>query len=88
MTDPDTNASSDKGRGAIASKTDVRSMFDKIVPRYDLMNHIMTFGLDIHWRKMVAKQAATLDDRRSERALDVATGTGDLAFAIRDAVAR
>ncbi len=85
MTDPDTNTSSDKGRGAIASKTDVRSMFDKIVPRYDLMNHIMTFGLDIHWRKMVAKQAATLDDRRSERALDVATGTGDLAFAIRDA---
>jgi demethylmenaquinone methyltransferase/2-methoxy-6-polyprenyl-1,4-benzoquinol methylase len=71
--------------GAIASKADVRRMFDKIVPRYDLMNHIMTGGLDIHWRKMVAKQAATLDDRKSERVLDVATGTGDLAFAIQEA---
>lgn len=71
--------------GAIASKADVRSMFDKIVPRYDLMNHIMTGGLDIHWRKLVARQAANLDDRKSERVLDVATGTGDLAFAIQDA---
>src|SRR5699024_5606382 len=74
-----------QGGGAIASKADVRSMFDKIVPRYDLMNHIMTGGLDIHWRKMVAKQAATLEDRQSQRVLDVATGTGDLAFAIQDA---
>lgn len=71
--------------GAIASKADVRRMFDKIVPRYDLMNHIMTGGLDIHWRNMVAKQAATLSDRKSQRVLDVATGTGDLAFAIRKA---
>jgi demethylmenaquinone methyltransferase/2-methoxy-6-polyprenyl-1,4-benzoquinol methylase len=58
-------------------------MFDRIVPRYDLMNHVMTFGLDIHWRKMVAKQAATLADRPSTRVLDVATGTGDLALAIQ-----
>ena len=75
-------------RGAIAGKRDVRQMFDRIVPRYDLMNHVMTFGLDIHWRAMVAKQAATLADRPSERVLDIATGTGDLAFAIRDAGVR
>jgi demethylmenaquinone methyltransferase/2-methoxy-6-polyprenyl-1,4-benzoquinol methylase len=60
-------------------------MFDRIVSRYDLVNHVMTFGLDIHWRSMVAKQAATLADRASERVLDIATGTGDLAFAIRKA---
>lgn len=71
--------------GAISSGHEVRSMFDKIVPRYDLMNHVMTGGLDIHWRKMVAKQAANLGDRKSQRVLDVATGTGDLAFAIQDA---
>lgn len=71
--------------GAISSGSDIRRMFDKISPRYDLMNHVMTGGLDIHWRKMVAKQAAMLEDRPSQRALDVATGTGDLAFAIHDA---
>jgi len=71
--------------GAISSKRDVRSMFDRIVPRYDLMNHVMTFGMDIHWRNMVARQAATGDDGTRQRALDVATGTGDLAFAIRKA---
>lgn len=71
--------------GAIASKADVRSMFDRIVPRYDLMNHIMTFGLDIHWRNLVAKQVAAIDGHTAAHALDVATGTGDLAFAIRKA---
>ena len=76
------------GRGAIAGKLDVRQMFDRIVPRYDLMNRIMTFGLDVHWRSMVARQAARLADRASERVLDVATGTGDLAFAIRKAGVR
>lgn len=81
MTTPDPT----KRPGAIASKSDVRTMFDRIVPRYDLMNHIMTFGLDIHWRNMVAKQAAREGDRTCERALDVATGTGDLAFAIHKA---
>lgn len=76
------------GRGAISSKMDVRQMFDRIVPRYDLMNRIMTFGLDRHWRSMVARQASRLEDRPSERVLDVATGTGDLAFAIHKAGVR
>lgn len=71
--------------GAISSGSDVRAMFDRIVPRYDLMNHVMTGGLDIHWRKIVAKQAANIEERKSQRVLDVATGTGDLAFAIQDA---
>ena len=51
-------------------------MFDRIVPRYDLMNHVMTGGMDIRWRSMVSRQASTIDDRRSETVLDVATGTG------------
>jgi demethylmenaquinone methyltransferase/2-methoxy-6-polyprenyl-1,4-benzoquinol methylase len=71
--------------GAISSGTEVKSMFDRIVPRYDLMNHVMTFGMDIRWRKMIARQAAELDERKSTRVLDVATGTGDVAFAIRKA---
>lgn len=83
MSNPDNGQPSQ--RGAISSKSDVRTMFDRIVPRYDLMNHVMTFGMDFRWRKMMAKQAAELDERKSERVLDVATGTGDVAFDIRKA---
>lgn len=72
-------------RGAIESATTVRTMFDRIVPRYDAMNHLMTGGMDIRWRTMVARKAAMVGDRRSSDVLDVATGTGDLAFAIRRA---
>jgi demethylmenaquinone methyltransferase/2-methoxy-6-polyprenyl-1,4-benzoquinol methylase len=59
-------------------------MFDRIVPRYDLMNRVMTGGRDRVWRTMVARQAVAGHARGSAEVLDVATGTGDLAFAIRD----
>lgn len=72
-------------KGAISDKSDVRTMFDRIVPKYDLMNHVMTLGMDFRWRKMLAKQAYELGDRTSARVLDVATGTGDVAFEIRKA---
>lgn len=75
---------SGEGAGAIADPDTVRAMFDRIVPRYDLMNHVMTFGMDFRWRALVAERAAAMGDR----VLDVATGTGDVAFAIRDAGAR
>ncbi len=68
-------------RGAIQSGDKVRQMFDRIVPRYDLMNRVMTGGRDVAWRNIVARQAAS----RGDDVLDIATGTGDLAFAIRQA---
>lgn len=77
--------SSSPQRGAISQRDDVKSMFDRISGRYDVMNHLMTGGLDIHWRSMVAKQATTLPDRASTSALDLATGTGDLAFSLHKA---
>ncbi|TXG87597.1 MAG: bifunctional demethylmenaquinone methyltransferase/2-methoxy-6-polyprenyl-1,4-benzoquinol methylase UbiE [Thermomicrobiales bacterium] len=70
--------------GAIEDWQTVRSMFDRIVPRYDLLNHLMTFGMDFRWRWMIAKRAAAMGDR----VLDVACGTGDVAFDIRAAGAR
>lgn len=73
------------GKGAIAAPENVRTMFDRIVPRYDLMNHLMTFGMDIPWRDLMARKAASIDGRTSSDVLDVATGTGDVAFAIRKA---
>ena len=74
-------------RGAIQRASDVRQMFDRIVPRYDLVNRIMTGGRDVVWRNMVAKQVAAVDPIRGA-VLDVATGTGDLALAMRKAGAK
>lgn len=52
----------------------VRSLFDTIAPRYDLVNRIMTFGLDVRWRK---KALTALALPPGSRVLDLACGTGD-----------
>jgi demethylmenaquinone methyltransferase/2-methoxy-6-polyprenyl-1,4-benzoquinol methylase len=52
----------------------VRSMFDSIAPRYDLVNRVMTFGMDTGWRR---KSIAALSLRPGAVVLDVACGTGD-----------
>ena len=53
----------------------VRSMFDAIAPRYDLVNRIMTFGLDVRWRKRAVRD---LRLPAGAVVLDLACGTGDL----------
>ena len=53
--------------------------FDAIAHRYDLLNRILSMGLDPHWRK---KAVRALDLSEATRALDVATGTADLAMEI------
>jgi demethylmenaquinone methyltransferase/2-methoxy-6-polyprenyl-1,4-benzoquinol methylase len=68
--------------GAISSKDDVQGMFDTIVPRYDLMNHVMTTGMDFRWRRLVANLAKTTESGPSDFVVDVACGTGDVAFEI------
>jgi demethylmenaquinone methyltransferase/2-methoxy-6-polyprenyl-1,4-benzoquinol methylase len=55
----------------------VRNMFDRIAPVYDVMNHVMTAGLDMRWRRLAAESAV----RTGDRVLDAACGTGDLAIA-------
>jgi demethylmenaquinone methyltransferase/2-methoxy-6-polyprenyl-1,4-benzoquinol methylase len=55
----------------------VRDMFAQIAPRYDLMNHVLSLGIDISWRKKVLK-LLRLDG--SLPVLDCCTGTGDLAL--------
>jgi demethylmenaquinone methyltransferase/2-methoxy-6-polyprenyl-1,4-benzoquinol methylase len=55
----------------------VRTMFDRIAPVYDVMNHVMTAGLDVRWRRLAAQAAV----RSGDRVLDAACGTGDLAIA-------
>ncbi len=59
----------------------VRTMFDRIAPVYDVMNRVMTAGLDVRWRRLTARAAVQPGDR----VLDAACGTGDLAIADRKA---
>jgi demethylmenaquinone methyltransferase/2-methoxy-6-polyprenyl-1,4-benzoquinol methylase len=53
----------------------VETMFDRIAGRYDLLNRLLTFGLDIGWRR---RTVSSLDLPRRSVVLDVACGTGDL----------
>ena len=64
---------------------DVRTMFDRIAGRYDLMNKVMTLGIDGRWRS-AAVRAAKVDP--STRALDVCCGTGDISFLLAEAGAQ
>ena len=54
----------------------VRTMFDRIAPVYDVMNRVMTAGLDRRWRRETVRETVSPGDR----VLDAACGTGDLAI--------
>ena len=58
-------------------KEQVTQMFDTISKNYDGLNRVITFGIDVSWRKKVLKIVA---NTKPEIVLDVATGTGDLAI--------
>ena len=60
----------------------VQSMFDAIAPRYDLVNRIMTFRLDVRWRRRAVRDLAL---PAGSRVLDLASGTGDLCIDMRRA---
>ena len=63
----------------------VRAMFTRIAGRYDLMNSLMTGGRHHAWRRVAT---AAVAQAPAGPALDLATGTGDLAFALRQAYPR
>jgi demethylmenaquinone methyltransferase/2-methoxy-6-polyprenyl-1,4-benzoquinol methylase len=58
-------------------KAEVAQMFDKIAPKYDLLNRVLSLGIDLRWRK---KAIGYLTADKPERILDVATGTADVAI--------
>jgi demethylmenaquinone methyltransferase/2-methoxy-6-polyprenyl-1,4-benzoquinol methylase len=62
-----------------SKKEQVEFMFDAIAPKYDLLNRILSLGIDISWRKKVIK---IIKKEKSKFILDIATGTGDLAIAL------
>lgn len=59
-------------------KEQVETMFDAISPKYDFLNHFLSAGIDIRWRKKAIK---LLSKESPKTILDVATGTGDFALA-------
>ena len=60
-----------------SKKKQVEKMFDKIAFRYDFLNHFLSAGIDVGWRKKAIKQLRSLNPKSI---LDVATGTGDMAI--------
>ncbi|RZS91985.1 bifunctional demethylmenaquinone methyltransferase/2-methoxy-6-polyprenyl-1,4-benzoquinol methylase UbiE [Aquimarina brevivitae] len=62
-----------------SKKEQVTEMFDTISKNYDGLNRVISFGIDIKWRKKVVK---IVDSINPEKILDVATGTGDLAISM------
>jgi demethylmenaquinone methyltransferase/2-methoxy-6-polyprenyl-1,4-benzoquinol methylase len=60
-------------------KEQVRVMFDNIAHKYDFLNHFLSAGIDIGWRKKLVKM---INKHQPQHTLDVATGTADLAIAL------
>lgn len=54
------------------------TMFDSIANTYDMVNRVLTFGIDKKWREKAVKNALELIDKKSVNVLDVACGTGDM----------
>ena len=63
--------------GDKTKKEQVADMFDNISPRYDLLNHTLSMGIDILWRR---KAIRILKPFAPKTVLDIATGTGDFAI--------
>lgn len=61
----------------LGKKAQVTEMFDTISGEYDGLNRVISFGIDVKWRKKVVKMVA---ETQPESVLDIATGTGDLAI--------
>lgn len=66
----------------LSKKKQVEQMFDNISGNYDLLNRILSMGIDVSWRKKVVK---SVQKAKPATILDIATGTGDLAIAMAKA---
>ena len=66
----------------IAKKEEVRNMFNSIAPKYDFLNHFLSFGIDYYWRRRILKRVKSI---KPQSVIDIATGTADLAILISKA---
>ncbi|WP_185850920.1 bifunctional demethylmenaquinone methyltransferase/2-methoxy-6-polyprenyl-1,4-benzoquinol methylase UbiE [Blattabacterium cuenoti] len=71
-----------------SKEKELTKMFDHISPKYDFINHFLSFGIDIFWRKEVIKILNNFNfinkknKNNIQKILDLATGTGDLAISL------
>jgi demethylmenaquinone methyltransferase / 2-methoxy-6-polyprenyl-1,4-benzoquinol methylase len=73
-----------EGTGDAASAARVvREMFTSIAPRYDLLNHVLSFNVDRLWWRRTARSFAQILAAPDSRVLDLCCGTGDMTFALR-----
>jgi demethylmenaquinone methyltransferase/2-methoxy-6-polyprenyl-1,4-benzoquinol methylase len=68
--------------GAIQPAEDVQRMFDSIAGRYDLLNHILSFGIDRMWWRQTARSLRHILSRPEAQVLDLCCGTGDMTLAL------
>ena len=61
----------------LGKKEQVEQMFDNVSTNYDFLNRVLTFGLDVNWRRKVVRKVA---QNNPKQLLDIATGTGDFAI--------
>ena len=60
----------------------IRSLFSAVAPRYDFLNHLLSFGFDAAWRKTTAKMLQPVLARPGSLVVDLCCGTGDLTVAL------
>jgi demethylmenaquinone methyltransferase/2-methoxy-6-polyprenyl-1,4-benzoquinol methylase len=68
---------SDRDRGSREQTREIAAMFDRVAPRYDFLNRVLSLRRDVGWRRRAVQLARLGPD---EVALDIGVGTGDLAF--------
>jgi demethylmenaquinone methyltransferase / 2-methoxy-6-polyprenyl-1,4-benzoquinol methylase len=63
----------------------VRSMFEDVAPKYDLLNHILSFNIDRLWRRRLVEAVRPILDRKGANLLDLCCGTGDVLLELQQA---
>src|SRR5260370_4460938 len=76
-------AAPEGARATGAAASGVRQMFTAIAPRYDLLNHILSFNVDRLWWWRTARSFREILCRPNSRVVDLCCGTGDMTFALR-----
>jgi demethylmenaquinone methyltransferase / 2-methoxy-6-polyprenyl-1,4-benzoquinol methylase len=80
---PVTGATPEGARDPDSAARAVRAMFTSIAPRYDLLNHFLSFNIDRLWWRRTARTFAQILAQPDSRVLDLCCGTGDMTFALR-----
>jgi len=85
---PVLGASPEGARDPDSAARAVREMFTSIAPRYDLLNHVLSFNVDRLWWRRTARTFAEILAQPDARVLDLCCGTGDMSFALRKQAGR